>query len=119
MPRAGRALNRRTRSKKLFKRAKGFFLGRRNMRRTAANAVYKALLYATRDRKVRKRTFRRLWITRVGAATRMHGLSYSKFMHGLQTAGVALDRKMLSALAIEDPTAFAEVVGIAKRSLDE
>ena len=110
---------RRKRTKKLFKRAKGFFLGRRNLRRTAMNAVDKSMLYATRDRKVRKRDFRRLWITRVGAAARLHGLSYSRFMHGLKKAGVELDRKMLSGLAIEDPEAFGQVVTAAKDALAE
>ena len=117
MPRAGRAMVRRKRTKKLFKRAKGFFLGRRNLRRTASNAVDKAMLYATRDRRVRKRDFRRLWITRVGAAARLHGLSYSRFMHGLKKAGIELDRKMLSGMAIEDPEAFAQVVQTAKTAL--
>ena len=117
MPRAGRAMVRRKRTKKLFQRSKGFFLGRKNLRRTATNAVDKSLLYATRDRKNRKRDFRRLWITRIGAASRMHGLSYSKFMHGLKKAGVELDRKMLSGLAIEDPAAFTEIVELAKSKL--
>jgi len=118
MSRAGRAMVRRKRTKKLFKRAKGFFLGRSNLRRTASNAVDKSMLYATRDRKNRKRDFRRLWVTRIGAAGRMHGLSYSRFIHGLKLAGIELDRKMLSGLAIEDPQAFAEVVGVAKSALD-
>jgi large subunit ribosomal protein L20 len=117
MPRAGRAQVRRKRTKKLFQRSKGFFLGRRNLRRTATNAVHKALLYATRDRKNRKRTFRRLWITRIGAAARQHGLSYSRFTYGLKLAGVELDRKMLSGLAIEDPAAFGAVAQVAKEAL--
>ena len=117
MPRISRAMVRRKRTKKLFKRSKGFFLGRRNLRRTATNAVRKAMLYATRDRKNRKRDFRRLWIARIGAATRQHGLSYSKFMHGLKKADVQLDRRMLSGLAIEDPQAFAAVVEVARAQL--
>jgi len=114
MPRASRATGRRSRTRKLFQRSKGFFLGRRNLRRTATNAVQKALLYATRDRKVRARMFRRLWITRISAAARMHGMSYSHFIDGLKKSGVELDRKMLSGLAIEDPQAFEAVVKVAQ-----
>ena len=114
MARAGRAMVRRKRTKKLFKRAKGFFLGRRNLRRTAMNAVDKSLLFATRDRKNRKRDFRRLWVVRINAASRINGMSYSRFIGGLKKAGVEVNRKLLAQLAIEEPQAFTALVDIAR-----
>lgn len=114
MPRVKRALIRRTRLQKLFKAAKGFYLTRKNLIRTAINAVQKARQYAYRDRRVRKRDFRRLWIQRINAAARKNGLSYSRFVHGLGKAGIELDRKMLAKLAIDDPAAFAELAGLAR-----
>ena len=114
MARIKGALNRRTRTKKLFKRSKGFFLARNNTRRQANEAVMHARANAFIGRKQRKRAFRRLWITRISAAVKAHELSYSVFMHGLNKAGVALNRKMLSELAIQDPTAFQELISIAK-----
>jgi large subunit ribosomal protein L20 len=100
-----------------FKRAKGFTGGRNRLWKTVMNAVDRAGKYAYRDRKVRKRDFRRLWIARINAAVRAYGLSYSQFIHGAQLAGVALDRKSLAALAIEQPEAFAKVCEEVKAKL--
>jgi len=93
--------------------AKGYRGGRSKLYRTATNAVDKALQYAYRDRRRRKRDFRRLWIVRINAAARLNKLSYSKLMHGLKSANVALDRKVLAELAISDPKAFSEIAAIA------
>ena len=87
------------------------------MYRTAADAVDKALMYAYRDRRARKRHFRKLWIARINAATRLNDLSYSKFIHGLKMAGVELDRKVLAELAVSDPGGFAKIVGLAAQQL--
>ena len=100
-----------------MKLAKGYRGGRSKLFRTATDAVDKALMYAYRDRRVRKRDFRRLWIARINAATRMNNLSYSKFIHGLKLAGVGLDRKVLAELAISDPSGFAQIVGLASEQL--
>ncbi len=105
------------RRKKVLKLAKGFRGGRSKLFRTAADAVDKALMYAYRDRRVKKRTFRRLWIARINAAVRINNLSYSKFMHGLKLAGVDLDRKVLADLAISDPEGFAKVASLAADQL--
>ena len=85
--------------------------------RTATDAVDKALMYAYRDRRARKRDFRRLWITRINAAARMNNLSYSKFIHGLKLAGIELDRKVLAELAVSDPSGFAQVASLASQQL--
>ena len=114
MPRVKRAVIRRKRLQKLFKASKGFFGGRKNLIRTAINAVQKSRQYQYRDRRTRKRDFRRLWIVRINAAARQHGLSYSKFVHGLNTAGVEVNRKMLAQIAIEDPQGFSELVSVAR-----
>ncbi len=114
MPRVKRALIRRKRLQKLFKASKGFYLTRKNLIRTAINAVQKARQYAYRDRKVRKGDFRKLWIQRINAAARTYGLSYSRFIAGLTRAGVEVNRKMLSQLAIEDNAAFAALVQVAR-----
>jgi len=100
-----------------LKLAKGFRGGRSKLFRTAADAVDKALMYAYRDRKVRKRDFRKLWIARINAAARMNNLSYSKFIHGLKLAGVELDRKVLAELAISDPSGFSQIAGLASEQL--
>ncbi len=105
----------RRRRKKVLKLAKGYRGGRSKLYRTAADAVDKALMYAYRDRKVRKRDFRRLWIARINAAARLHDLSYSKFMHGLNLAGIKLDRKILAELAVADPTGFAKIAEMASQ----
>ena len=114
MPRVKRAVIRRKRLQKLFKASKGFFGGRKNLIRTAINAVQKSRQYQYRDRRTRKRDFRRLWIVRINAAARQHGLSYSKFIHGLSQAGVEVNRKMLAQIAIEDPQGFTELVAVAR-----
>lgn len=109
-----RALVRATRKRKLFKLAKGFVGRKRNVLRTTIEAVHHALAYSYRDRRVRRREFRSLWIARVNAAVREHGLSYSRFLHGLKQANIALDRKVLSHLAIDDPRGFAQLVEFVK-----
>ncbi len=115
--RVKRGFKARKRRKKVLKLAKGFRGGRSKLFRTATDAVDKALMYAYRDRRVRKRDFRKLWIARINAATRMNNLSYSKFIHGLKLAGVELDRKVLAELAISDPSGFSQIVGLASEQL--
>ncbi|MCJ7617295.1 MAG: 50S ribosomal protein L20, partial [Desulfobacterales bacterium] len=84
---------------------------------TASNAVDKALMYAYRDRKARKRDFRKLWIARINAATRMNNLSYSKFIHGLKLANIEIDRKVLAELAVSDPSGFAKIAELASQQI--
>jgi large subunit ribosomal protein L20 len=115
--RVKRGFKARRRRKKVLKLAKGYRGGRSKLYRTAADAVDKALMYAYRDRRVRKRDFRRLWIARINAAARLHNLSYSKFMHGLKLADVNLDRKVLADLAISDPSGFAKIAELASQQL--
>lgn len=108
----------RTRAKKrLFKRAKGYRGGRGNLLRTVKETLVRSGVFAYRDRKVRKRTFRRLWITRINAACRMRGLRYSQLIDGLNKANVELDRKSLSEIAICDPKGFDAIVEAAKKAL--
>ena len=108
----------RTRAKRrLFKRAKGYRGGRNNLLRTVKETLVRAGQYAYRDRKVRKRKFRQLWITRINAACRMRGISYSEFMNGLAKANVELNRKSLSEIAISDPAGFDAIVETAKGAL--
>ncbi|MFP6753619.1 MAG: 50S ribosomal protein L20 [Pirellulaceae bacterium] len=108
----------RTKAKRrLFKRTKGYVGGRGNLLRTAKETVIRADAYAYRDRRQRKRDFRRLWITRINAATRQRGLRYSEFMCGLGKTGVELNRKMLSEMAIHDPAAFDALVEQVKEAL--
>lgn len=116
MARIKRAQIRHTRKKKLFKRAKGFFLGRK-VYRQALEHVMRAEAQEFVGRKLRKRHFRRLWTQRINAAARQHGLSYSKFIHGLKQAEVELNRKVLADLAITDPGAFGTLVEKAKAAL--
>ncbi len=113
--RVKRALIRRTRKRKLFKLAKGFVGRKRNVLRTMIEAVHHALAYSFRDRRVRKRSFRELWVVRLNAAVREHGMSYSRFIHALKVSNIALDRKMLSALAIDDPRGFGQLVETVKQ----
>lgn len=113
MPRVKRGTKGRQRHKKILKLAKGNVGGRRRGYRQARTTVEKGLTYAYRDRKVRKREFRGLWIIRIGAAARAHGLSYSRFIAGLKKAGVDLDRKVLADLAVRDPGAFGDLARIA------
>ena len=115
--RVKRGFKARKRPKKVLKLAKGFRGGRSKLFRTAADAVDKALMYAYRDRRVRKRDFRRLWIVRINAAARMNNISYNKFIHGLKIANINLDRKILANLAISDPTGFAHIADLASQNL--
>jgi len=115
--RVKRGFKARKKRKKVLKLAKGFRGGRSKLFRTAADAVDKALMYAYRDRRVRKRDFRKLWIARINAAARMNNLSYSKFIHGLKLAGVELDRKVLAELAISDPMGFTQIASLASEQL--
>lgn len=117
MPRVKRGTKARRRHKKILKLAKGNVGGRRKLYRQARETVEKGLTYAYRDRKVRKREFRGLWIVRINAAAREHGLSYSQFMHGLKVGGIGVDRKVLADLAARDPVGFQEVAQIAKAHL--
>jgi large subunit ribosomal protein L20 len=112
-----RSFKARRRRKKVLKLAKGYRGGRSKLFRTAADAVDKALMYAYRDRRQRKRDFRRLWIARINAAARLNNLSYSKFIHGLKLAKVDLDRKVLAELAISDPAGFARIAELAAQKL--
>ena len=105
---------RRRRHKRLLKQAKGFFSGRRKHFRKAKEQLERSLVYAYRDRRNKKRDFRRLWITRINAACRLNGMSYSKFIHGLNKAGIELDRKILADMAMNDAAAFTKVVEAAK-----
>lgn len=117
MARISNASLRKTRRKKLFKRAKGFFGARGTTFRQTTEAVLKAEANAFRGRKERKRQFRRLWIVRINAALLQHELKYSRFIHGLKIAGVTLDRKALANLALHDSAAFGAVVAQAKSAL--
>jgi len=105
------------RRKKILKLAKGYRGGRSKLFRTALNAVDKALMYAYRDRRTRKRDFRRLWIARINAAVRMNNLSYSKFIHGLKLADIEIDRKVLAELAVSDPSGFTKIAELASQQI--
>jgi len=113
MPRVKRGFKARQRRKKVLKMASGYIGARSRLIRTASEAVDRALVYAYRDRRARKRDFRKLWIARINAGARQNGLSYSKLMGGLTKAGVELDRKVLSNLAILDPQAFSQIAKMA------
>jgi len=117
MPRVKRGVTARARHKKVLDQAKGFRGRRKNVFRVANEAVMKAGQYAYRDRRVRKREFRALWITRINAAARECGLSYSAFMNGLKKASIELDRKVLADLAVFDRPAFEKIAAQAKASL--
>ncbi len=108
---------RRQANKRLLKRARGYVGGRRKLLRTAKETLVRAGAFAYRDRRVRKREFRRLWITRISAACEQHGLRYSQFIHGLNKAEIGLDRKQLSEMAINDPAGFQVVVEQVKAAL--
>jgi len=108
----------RTRAKnRLFKKVKGFVGGRGRLLRSAKETLVRAGAYAFRDRRCRKRDFRKLWIIRINAAVRLHGIRYSEFISGLKKAQIELDRKILSDMAIADPEGFAKVVEMAKKAL--
>ncbi|GAB4302007.1 MAG: 50S ribosomal protein L20 [Desulfuromonadia bacterium] len=114
MPRVKRGFKARQRRNKVLKLAKGYRGARSKLFRSATEAVDRALNYAFRDRKVRKRDFRALWITRINAASRLNGMSYSTFIHGLKKANVQIDRKVLADLAVSDPSGFAAIADMAK-----
>ncbi len=116
MARIKRAMAKRKRKKKFFKLTKGYFGAKSRQYRTVREASKRSGNYAFRDRKARKRDFRRLWITRINAAVREHGMSYSVFIKGLKLASIELDRKMLSEMAVNDPKAFAQVVEAVKKA---
>lgn len=118
MSRVKRSAHSKKKKKKVLKMAKGYRGGRSRLVRTAKEAVAKALMYSYRDRKVKKREIRALWIQRINACARMHGLSYSKFINGLKKADVEIDRKILADLAVHDTDAFMHLVEIAKSHLD-
>ncbi|MEK6560158.1 MAG: 50S ribosomal protein L20 [Nitrospirota bacterium] len=117
MPRAKGGPKTRQRRKKVMKAAKGYWGGRHRLFRTATEAVDKALGYAYRDRRQKKRSFRSLWIVRINAAIRVHGLSYSKFISGLKTAGINLDRKVLADIAVNDPAGFARIAQTVREAI--
>ncbi len=114
MPRIKRGVAARKRRNRVLHEAKGYYGARNRLFNTAREAVERAWRYAYRDRKQRKRVFRSLWITRINAAAREHGLSYSRLIHGLKLAGVEVDRKILAQLAVSDPKAFGELADLAK-----
>lgn len=118
MARIKRAVHARKKHKKILKLAKGFYGRRKNTFRAAKATVIRAMSFAYVGRKLKKREFRRLWIARINAATRMNGLSYSRFMNGIKLAGINMNRKMLSEIAINDPKAFADLVEVAKKQLN-
>jgi large subunit ribosomal protein L20 len=119
VPRVKRGTKRHNRRKKLLSLAKGYYLNKSKLYKFAKESVEKALVYAYRDRKVRKREFRRLWIVRIGAAARQNGLNYNQFISGLKNAGVDMDRKVLAELAVQDPGAFTRLVETAKGAIQK
>ena len=117
MARVKRGVTSHAKHKKVLEQAKGFYGRRKNTIRTAKAAVDKAGQYAYRDRKVRKRSFRALWIQRINAAVRLEGLTYSRFMHGLDEAGIDIDRKVLADIAGQDPAAFKAIADKVRAAL--
>ncbi len=117
MPRVKRGVTSHARHKKVIKRAKGYRGRHKNCFRIALERVEKGLQYAYRDRRAKKREFRALWITRINAAARLSGLSYSRFMNGLQKAGITLDRKVLAEMAVNNPNDFAQLAASARAAL--
>ncbi|RBP39552.1 50S ribosomal protein L20 [Garciella nitratireducens] len=118
MARVKKAMNAKKKHKKILKLAKGYYGAKSKAYRPANEAVMRALRSAYIGRKLRKRDFRKLWISRINAAARMNGLSYSKFMHGLKLSGIEVNRKMLADIAINDEKSFKQLVSIAKEKLD-
>ena len=118
MPRVKNGTIHRARRKKVLKQAKGYFGSKHRLYKTAKEQVMHSLAYAYRDRRQKKRDFRKLWITRINAACRMNDMSYSKFINGLSKAGVEVNRKMLSEIAIANPAAFTELTNVAKAALE-
>ena len=117
MARVKGALATRKRRKKILKLAKGYFGGKSRLYKTANEQVMKSLVYAYIGRKQKKRDFRKLWITRISAAAKLNGMNYSTFMHGLKKAGITMNRKVLSEMAINDAAAFAALAETAKKAL--
>ena len=117
MARVKRGVTARRRHKKILKQAKGYYGARSRVLRVARQAITKAGQYAYRDRRVKKRTFRQLWITRINAQSRQEGMTYSQFIAGMKKAGIALDRRVLADLAVHDKVGFAAVVEKAKAAL--
>ena len=118
MPRVKGGTVTRQRRKKVIKLAKGYYGSKNTLFKVAKQQVMKSLMYAFRDRRQKKRDFRKLWITRINAAARMNGLSYSRLMHGLKNAGIEVNRKMLADLAVHDEKAFAELATVAKNNIN-
>lgn len=118
MARVKRGMMTRKRHNKVLEQAKGFRMSHHSQFKQAKEAVQHALQYAYRDRRNRKRDFRRLWITRINAATRLGGLSYSRFIYGLKNANVQVDRKVLADIAVRDAATFGKLVELAKANLD-
>lgn len=116
MPRVKRGNKRRLKRKRLLRRAKGYYLAKSKLYRIAREQVMRSERFAYRDRRQKKRQFRRLWIVRINAAARQHSLSYSALMHGLKLAGVRLDRKVLSDIAVRDPATFGEIARAASQA---
>ena len=119
MPRVKGGVVSRKRRKRVLKLDKGYFGSKHTLYKTANEQVMKSLQYAYRDRRQKKRDFRKLWITRINAAARMNGLSYSKLMHGLKLAGIEVNRKMLADLAVSDAAAFATLANTAKEAMNK
>ena len=117
MARIKGAVKTRARRKKILKLAKGYFGAKSKLFRTAKQAVMKSLAYAYRDRRTKKRNFRKLWIARINAASRMNGMSYSRFMNGLKKAGIILNRKVLADMAVKDAKGFSQLAQKAKEAL--
>jgi len=118
MPRSVNSVASRNRRRRIMKAAKGYFGARKNVYTVAKNAVEKGMQYAYRDRRNKKRAFRRLWIARINAGARQHGVSYSRFMYGLKQSDVQLNRKVLADLAMNHPDTFKAIVDAAKKSLN-
>ena len=119
MPRVKRGTKRHDRRKKILKAAKGYFLNKSKLVKFASESVDRALQYAYRDRRTRKRDFRRLWIVRIGAAARENGINYNQFIFGLKKAGIELDRKVLADIAIADSAGFARLAEKAKAAIGQ
>lgn len=119
MPRVKRGTKRRQRRKKILERASGYFLTKSKLYRAAKESVERGLKFAYSGRKQKKRQFRAIWIVRIGAAAKQHGISYNRLISGLKKAGVELDRKMLADIAVNDPGSFASLVDVAKKANEE
>jgi large subunit ribosomal protein L20 len=119
MPRVKGGTVTRKRRKRVLKLAKGYYGSKHTLYKVANQQVMKSLMYAFRDRRQKKRDFRKLWITRINAAARINGLSYSRLMHGLKLAGIEVNRKMLAELAVSDANAFAELANVAKQQYNK